>query len=166
MFSISISTGVCLPYVFYFEYGSFISYDFEQMTLNFHCFKVYHYCWVSGSKLAALRYYQLIVFLNIFLPLLLAFLLCYLRIIHFLWTKCAESEGATANTTVLKDGALQKRKRVSQGDIEMDALYYRQARLLLCIFYCLFLYYDSAWKYFFSNCICYRYFIRLLCTNE
>ena len=74
------------PYIFFYDFGPFASFDMTP-NLDVHCFKVYHYCWSSGESLNKLRTFQLLVFLNIFLPLLLVFLFCYGHLTYFLWIR-------------------------------------------------------------------------------
>ena len=73
-----------MPYILYFEHGEFLSYDLEVNNIKIHCYYIYHFCWSSAGHLQSLRHYQLVVLLNVFLPLVLAFVLCYVSLMRAL----------------------------------------------------------------------------------
>ncbi|KAF2368608.1 G protein-coupled receptor rhodopsin-like [Trinorchestia longiramus] len=97
---VTTAIGISVPYIFFFDYGGFVAFTYEAPVLEIFCFKIYNYCWSVGPDLQSVRHYQLIVMLNIFLPLLLAFLLCYCRLIHFLWVRSSPSAASPAGSSV------------------------------------------------------------------
>ncbi|XP_076063665.1 C-X-C chemokine receptor type 1-like [Oratosquilla oratoria] len=79
-----LALGVSIPYGFYFELtGPFIA--FEKDTMEVDCFVEHYACTSSGALKDHLFEYQLVLVVNIFLPLVLTFIVCYGNLVYFLW---------------------------------------------------------------------------------